>query len=128
MSSLTSLHRRKLTIAPAAILQNLGRWKVFLAILAVVALTSLLYVNQTGDLASAGYDVADLQNQKQQLEIRHEQLQLQVDQLIALDRVDHLASTRLNLGPPQRQIYVAVPAAAIPPPPATPQAFDVGTR
>jgi hypothetical protein len=83
-------------------------------------LTSLLYLSQTSDIATTGYDIADLQTQKQELEMQNEQLRLKVAQLESLDRVDHEASTRLHMGPPQREIYVTAVPISIPPPVATP--------
>jgi cell division protein FtsL len=127
MRASSNLRPADRTVGPSAISHGFGRRNLIFVVLALAALTSLLYVNQTGDLASTGYDVADLQNQKQQLEMRNEQLRLQVGQLESLDRIDQLASTQLKMGPPRNEIYVAAPSVRIPPP-VTPAAATPADR
>jgi cell division protein FtsL len=83
----------------------------FAVLLLTVAALSLLYLRQTNDLASVGYDVAALQQQQLLWQMRNEQLQLQVEQLQSLDRVDQVASSRLRLGPPTREVFVTVPGS-----------------
>lgn len=104
--------------------------KLALALLAIAAAVSLIYLSQTSDVASTSYDIADLQAQVQALEMQNEQLQLQVAQLESLDRVDREASTRLHMGPPEREIYVTAQAVPLPTPAAaaTPTAAAAGER
>lgn len=127
MSTFSSARLTDRVERPAAILGGLSRWKLFLALAALGALVSLLYVSQTGNLASTGYDVADLQTQKEQWQMRNEQLRLQIGQLESLDRVDRLASSDLKMGPPSHVIYVASSAVSIPAPPSTPTAAIAAT-
>lgn len=70
---------------------------------------SLVYLNQTSDLAATSYDVAALQDEKTVWEMRNEQLRLQIAELQSLDRVDQSASTRLGMGPPSHVVYVNAP-------------------
>lgn len=78
---------------------------VYLSLLILAGALSLLYLNQTSDLASASYDVTALQNEKRLWEIRNEQLRLRIAELESLDRIDHEASTRLKMGPPRKIVY-----------------------
>ncbi len=84
------------------------------------ALLSLFYLGQTSDIAASGYDIARLQEQKQTLEMQNEQLRLQVAQLQSLDRIDREASSRLHMGPPEREVFVSAPPISIPTPPPSP--------
>lgn len=93
---------------------------LFMTVLIFGATLSLLYLNQTSDVAATGYDIADLQAQQQMLSMQNEQLRLQIAQLESLDRIDREATTRLHMGPPEHVVYVSASAAAIPNPPATP--------
>jgi cell division protein FtsL len=90
---------------------------VFVAALLLVGLLSWLYVRQTADLASTGYDVAELQDEATQWQMRNDQLRLQVADLSSLDRVDQIASSRLGMGPPDRVVYVVATPIALPTPP-----------
>lgn len=78
----------------------------FIVGLILVTGLSLVYLNQTSDLAAASYDVAALQEEKTVWEMRNEQLRLQIAELQSLDRVDQAASTRLGMGPPSHVVYV----------------------
>lgn len=87
---------------------------VLVLFLLLGGLLSVLYVRQTDDLATTGYDVAALQGEESQWAMRNEQLRLQIAQLSSLDRVDQVASTRLGMGPPRRVIYVVATPVALP--------------
>lgn len=99
---------------------RINRRALFLPLLLLAALVSLLYLGQTSDIAATGYAIADLQNQQQTLEMRHEQLEFKIAQLKSLDRVDQEATTRLHMGPPQRVVYVTAPSAPATIPTPTP--------
>lgn len=81
----------------------------FIVGLLLVTGLSLVYLNQTSDLAATSYDVAALQDEKTVWEMRNEQLRLQIAELQSLDRVDQSASTRLGMGPPSHVVYVNAP-------------------
>jgi len=87
---------------------------IFVPMLLVATILSLLYLGQTSDVATTGYDIADLQTQKRVLEMQNEQLRLKIAQLESLDRIDHEAATRLHMGPPLRQVYVTAQPQPIP--------------
>jgi len=103
------------------LVSTLPRRALFVLALLLMALVSLLYLSQTSDVATTGYDIADLQAQQQQLQMQNEQLQLQIAQLESLDRIDQAASTRLHMGPPDHVVYVTAPPAVIPTPVASDQ-------
>jgi hypothetical protein len=84
--------------------------------LALAALVSLLYLNQTSELAATTYDIADLQSQQARWELRNEQLHFAIAREESLDRIDQEATARLNLGPPRRVAFVQAPRPDIPTP------------
>ena len=91
----------------------------FVLALLAVAVLSLLYVRQTGDLAATGYDVANLQRETVDWQRRNDQLRVDAAQLEAVDRVGRAASQRLGMGPPRQTVFVRstpirVPAFATP--------------
>lgn len=100
---------------------------LFITVLILGAVLSLLYLNQTSDVAATGYDIADLQAQQQMLSMQNEQLRLQIAQLESLDRIDREATTRLHMGPPGHVVYVPASAAAIPTPLAVPTPTQVNS-
>ncbi len=88
---------------------------------------SLSYLRLTGDLASTGYDVAELDREKGQWQARNEQAALDVARLESLDRVAKVATERLKMGPAQREMYVKASTIVVPPAPtaiATPSPAD----
>ena len=89
-----------------------------IAALALAALVSLLYLNQTSELAATTYDIADLQSQQARWELRNEQLRFEIARAQSLDRIDREATIRLKLGPPRRTIFVQAPRPVVPAPPS----------
>lgn len=79
---------------------------VFGAGLLLAALLSLLYLNQASTVATTGYDIKRLEEEKVQLQIRNEQLRLKVGQLRSLERIEKEAAARLKMGPPEKLIFV----------------------
>ena len=79
---------------------------VFGAGLLLAALLSLLYLNQASTVATTGYDIKRLEEEKVQLQIRNEQLRLKAGQLRSLERIEKEAAARLKMGPPEKLIFV----------------------
>lgn len=100
---------------------GLGRRRLLLACLLILALAALAYVRQASLVAAAGYDVQELQMVRQRRLAAVEQLRFQLAKMRALDRVAREAERR-GLAPAEQVVYVRIaaqpqPAAA---PPATP--------
>ena len=96
---------------------NTRQWRPRLAfgvVLLGIAFLSLMYVRQTGDVAATGYDVANLQTERNDWQRRNDQLQVNVAQLESIDRVGQVASQRLNMGPPHHEIYVKSTPVSVP--------------
>lgn len=85
---------------------------------------SLVYLSQTSDIAASGYDIASLQAQREVLEMQNEQLRFQVAQLQSLDRIDREASSRLHMGPPEREIFISAPPVEVATPRPSPTPVD----
>jgi hypothetical protein len=85
--------------------------------LALAALISLLYLAQTSGVAITGYDIQQLELERDQWQYRNEQLRLQIAEAKSLDRVEHEASQRLTMGPPNQVVFVrpAAPAERVEP-------------
>lgn len=87
------------------------RWGVAFAALALLALLSLLYLRQASAVASAGYDIRQLEEQKKLWQAKNEQLSFQIAQLRSLSRVERDAAARLGMGRPETVVYVAPSAS-----------------
>lgn len=77
----------------------------FVAVLAVVLAITLSYLALTSAVASAGYDLANLQDQSRRLRRENAQTRLEIDRLRSLDRIARVASG-LGLEPPERTVFV----------------------
>lgn len=73
--------------------------------LAVVLAITLSYLALTSAVASAGYDLANLQDQSRRLRRENAQTRLEIDRLRSLDRIARVASG-LGLEPPERTVFV----------------------
>ena len=67
---------------------------------AVIAAGGLFYVWQRFQFTKLGFEVARLRQQKAELEERIEPLQVEVDYLSRLERIDPLAREQLGMRPP----------------------------
>jgi hypothetical protein len=77
----------------------------FAATLALGALVSMLYVNQTSVVATTGYEVRGLETERDQWLIKNEQLRLKLSEMRSLDRVADEA-TKLGMGAPEKRVFV----------------------
>jgi len=91
--------------------RSLGISAIFAMGLLLTTLFSLLYLNQASAVASAGYDIKGLEDQKTQLQIRNEQLRLKLGQLQSLERIEKESANRLNMGPPEKLLFVSIEAS-----------------
>lgn len=83
----------------------------FPIVLVFGALVSLFYLNQASVVATTGYEVRGLEAERQQWQIRNQQLRLRLAELRSLDRVEEEAG-RLGMGPPERRVFVTRRATA----------------
>ncbi|MCL5958866.1 MAG: hypothetical protein M1358_06025 [Chloroflexi bacterium] len=79
---------------------------VFGSALLLATFMSLLYLNQASTVATTGYDIKKLEEDKARWEMRNEQLRLTLEQLRSLDRVEREASSRLKMGPPTKVLFL----------------------
>lgn len=93
--------------------KTLGMPAVFAVALVAIGLVSMLYLAQTSAVATAGYDIKRLEDQKTQSLNRNAQLRVRIAQLKSLERIDEEARARLKMGPPTRILYVPVDPQAV---------------
>jgi hypothetical protein len=86
---------------------------VITGILIVLGLTALLWVSQSSAVATLGYDLKRLEVERAREVARSEQLLIEIGQLESLPRLEE-AATRLGLVPPERVVFVRVPADTVP--------------
>ncbi|MBI4505248.1 MAG: hypothetical protein HY691_06915 [Chloroflexi bacterium] len=101
---------------------GLGRRRLLLICVLLLALAALGYVRQASLVAAAGYDVQELQAIRQRRLATIEQLRFQLAEMRALDRVAREAERRglaaaeeivyVRFAAPLRSPAVATPAAA----------------
>lgn len=78
----------------------------------LVGLVGLLYISQSSAVATVGYDLKRLEAERAQMLARNEQLRLEIGQLESLARIEE-AATRIGMAPPERLLFVQVPASAV---------------
>jgi hypothetical protein len=112
------LHVAKQRRARAAWVFDLTPQTLILAMIVLVALTSMLYLTQASNVAATGYDITYAQDERIKLERQLQQLTIKAAQLQALDRVESEATSKLVMVPapvpeyvPQREAPVDVEAA-----------------
>lgn len=63
----------------------------------LISVISLLYMNQAGQLATSGYQISNLQNERDRLQRENENLEVQLSQLRALPHVEEVANQKLQM-------------------------------
>ena len=77
----------------------------------MVALLCLVYLGQYAALVHTQYQIVGLRAKQRQLAREQAEMELQVQQLTSLERVEHIASVRLGMTPPEgRQVLELHPA------------------
>ena len=61
----------------------------------LISVISLLYMNQAGQLATSGYQISQLQQQRDQLQRDNQALEVELSNLNALPRIEDEATTKL---------------------------------
>ncbi len=63
----------------------------------LISVISLLYMHQAGRLATSGYQISNLQQQRDRLQRENEGLEVQLSQLRALPRIEDVATQKLHM-------------------------------
>ena len=109
------LPRRERRARPSAIAWRgatvplLGRLRADAWLVAVVlaaGFVALCYLLQTSGVATTGYDIQRLQQEKSEWELRNGQLRLELDKLHSLAWVESEAVSRLGMVRPDRRVYL----------------------
>lgn len=74
----------------------------------VIALLLLTYVTEKNIVMSYGYQLDNLQNRLEELQIQRDRLALQVMDLSSLERIDQVARAQLGMVTPKDVKYVAL--------------------
>ena len=82
--------------------------------LTIVGLLSLLYLTQTSDVATMGYEIQTLRAEKERWERHNDQLRVEAHRLRSLARIEEEAKVRLEMGPPENLVFVPVELAPVP--------------
>ena len=77
----------------------------------ILSLTSLLLLLQTVKVATAGYDLQQLQQVREEWKQRNHQLLAEISSLQSLTWVEKEAKARLNMVPATQHLYVTVALA-----------------
>ena len=81
-----------------------------IVVLIMAALVSTLYLMQTSNIAIVGYDLRKLERQRLELEIKNEQVRMEIDRLRSLPVIEQRAS-ELGMSLPTSVIFVEKPPA-----------------
>ncbi|MBV8085152.1 MAG: cell division protein FtsL [Chloroflexi bacterium] len=76
----------------------------------LISVISLLYMNEAGRLATSGYQISQLQAQRDQLQRDNQALEVQLSQLRSLPRIQDVATNQLHMvkGDLARTQYVSL--------------------
>ncbi|HEX6513568.1 MAG TPA: cell division protein FtsL, partial [Chloroflexota bacterium] len=69
---------------------------LLLAIL-LISLVGLLYMNQVGHLATSGYYISNLQQERDRLQRDNQALEVQLSQLRSLPHIEEVATQKLHM-------------------------------
>lgn len=81
-----------------------GLWLLLVSLLA--AMSGLIYLVQTGDVAGSGYDLQRLEAQRAEWELKNQQLELELAKLHSLAWVEAEATGRLGMRKPSNTVYL----------------------
>lgn len=104
-----------------------GLWLLLVSLLA--AMSGLIYLVQTGDVAGSGYDLQRLQAQRAEWELKNQQLELELAKLHSLAWIEAEATGRLGMRKPSNAIYLRLDSPPpLDPPRAEPTAVPTPPR
>ncbi|AEF95184.1 Septum formation initiator [Desulfotomaculum nigrificans CO-1-SRB] len=86
-------------------------------------LTGVAIAYYFAQIANVGYQISRLQNELDELQAEHEYLESQTNQLMSLQRIEAIATTKLGMVKPNTKEVVLVPAL-----PANPQGEKKPTK
>lgn len=110
---------RELTVAPLSgipIAPVLPRLRVLLWLAALVTVVGLIAASSlfsTASRATTGYSIQRLRAERDEWQMRNDQLRVELAKLQSLTYVEHEAVTRLKMEKPARLIYLTVDPTAI---------------
>jgi cell division protein FtsL len=90
-----------------------------------LSIIGILYLIQTAHVASLGYRLSDVQNERDKLAIENARLGYDIAKYESLDTIDQIATQKLGMAPLTKQQYLDVQAPAqaqLPPLPPTERA------
>jgi cell division protein FtsL len=77
--------------------QELRNTVALLVAISLISVISLLYMHQAGTLATSGYQISNLQTQRDRLQRENEALEVQLSQLRALPHIETVATQKLHM-------------------------------
>ncbi len=77
--------------------QELRNTVALLVAISLISVISLLYMHQAGTLATSGYQISNLQTQRDRLQRENEGLEVQLSQLRALPHIEEVATQKLHM-------------------------------
>ena len=85
------------TLGPATHPRELRNTVALLMAILLISVISLLYMHQAGRLATSGYQISGLQQQRDRLQRENETLDVQLSQLRSLPHVEQVATQKLHM-------------------------------
>jgi cell division protein FtsL len=79
--------------------------------LVAVGLAGLLPLLQSSQTTTTGYNIRQLERQRNDWQARIHELEAEIASLAALDRIEREARERLNMQPPEDTLYLTVDVA-----------------
>lgn len=83
--------------SPAARPRELRNTVSLLLAILLISVVGLLYMNEVGQLATSGYQISSLQQERDRLQRENQGLEVQLSQFRALPRVEQVATQKLHM-------------------------------
>lgn len=82
---------------------------IFIVVAGLITAVGMLYLIQTNHVAGLGFEMSELQREREALALRNEQLNYSIAQYESLDAVEEVALERLGMSESERFVFLSVP-------------------
>lgn len=82
---------------------------IFIVVAGLITAVGMLYLIQTNHVAGLGFEMSELQREREALALRNEQLNYSIAQYESLDAVEEVALEGLGMSESERFVFLSVP-------------------
>ena len=89
---------------------RLGKFSFGFVLLALILVISLLYLSQSNKMAVRGYDIADLEKQRQELSAERERLEIEASRFQSIQEIENGLKSS-GMVPVKKINYITAPSS-----------------